>query len=86
MWSRHQELSEADIQAALFQMPTESTGILGLELNEGFNIQNVIGEVVTYYIDRALTESQGNKTLAAQKLGLASYQTLKGWIKKSQIN
>jgi transcriptional regulator with GAF, ATPase, and Fis domain len=82
LWAKSPEISENDIQAALFKMPEKETGILGRELNKNFNIQDVMAEVARSYISQTLTESQGNKTQAAEKLGLASYQILKGWIEK----
>ncbi len=86
LWTQDDEITVEDIEAAIFQIPESKTGILSKELDNNFDIQDVIGEVARHYIKRALDESNGNKTLAAEKLGLASYQTLKGWIQKYQAN
>lgn len=85
LWAQKEEISEEDIKAAIFEMPENQTGILGRDMNESFDIQDVIGEVARHYIKRAMQEAKDNKTLAAEKLGLASYQTLKSWIEKYQV-
>lgn len=86
LWTQDNEITVEDVEAAIFKIPESKTGILSKELDNAFDIQDVIGDVARHYIKRALDESNGNKTLAAEKLGLASYQTLKGWIEKYQAN
>lgn len=44
-----------------------------------------MGEIVRYYITRALQETGGKKTAAARLLGLSSYQTLTNWMKRARI-
>jgi transcriptional regulator with PAS, ATPase and Fis domain len=71
------------------EMPSvEKTGeqILNRQIGAPFDLTEVMGEVARHYIARALEESEGNKTRAADLLGLGSYQTLSNWIEKYEIN
>ena len=61
---------------------TASDGILGRSIEENLELQEVMGEVARHYLERALRESGGNKTKAAEMLGLGSYQTLTNWAEK----
>ncbi len=45
----------------------------------------MIDEVVRHYLEQALQATGGNKTRAAELLGLASYQTLTNWLKKYRL-
>lgn len=56
--------------------------ILGRNLGDGFNLSELMADVARHYLSRAMQEAQGNKTLAASLVGLASYQTLKGWLER----
>lgn len=85
LWSQHKKLSVSDIQKALFAMPESAPGILGCDVSQGIDIQDIIASVVEHYIPRAMTEAQGNKTKAAELLGLKNYQTLNNWIEKYGI-
>lgn len=86
MWATGDSISKAAIESALFQIPEPQSGILGRNMDKSFNIQDVMGEVAQHYIRRALDDAQGNKTQAAEKLGLGSYQTLKGWMDKYNVH
>ena len=62
--------------------PLGDDGILDRSIEDGINLPEIMGEVARHYIDRALENSGGNKTKAANLLGLNSYQTLTNWIEK----
>lgn len=83
--SQTPEISADDVKAALFEVPSTSTNLKDRKLEKGFEIQSVIDELVGHYIDRALTQANGNKTKAAELLGLKSYQTLKNWMEKHNV-
>jgi len=51
-------------------------------LGDGFSIQHVLDEVARHYLRRAIEETDGNKTRAAELLGLNNYQTLTNWMKR----
>lgn len=79
-------VSEDDVRAAL--VPREErvwAGVLNRALTPGFSIEAVLDEVARSYVARALRETEGNKTKAAQLLGLASYQTLSNWMNRLRM-
>lgn len=57
-------------------------GILDRPIDDEFDLPEIMGDVARHYIDRAMEECGGNKTKAAKRLGLNSYQTLTNWIEK----
>ena len=85
LWSTDKLISAIDIQQALFAMPESSEGVLGRDISQGVDIQELIDDIVQHYVPRALSEAQGNKTKAAEFLGLSNYQTLSNWIKKHNV-
>jgi transcriptional regulator with PAS, ATPase and Fis domain len=85
IWSSGGKISGPEMEESLLRMPgrsTSSDGILGRSIEENFELQEVMGEVARHYLERALRESGGNKTKAAEMLGLGSYQTLTNWAEK----
>lgn len=50
------------------------------------DLKQALYEVAQDKISLALTQSGGNKTLAAKKLGLNSYQTLQNWLKRLKLD
>ncbi len=85
LWATGNKITATDIQQALFTMPDGQAGILGRDISQGIEIEEIIGEVAQHYITRAMADAQGNKTKAAALLGLGTYQTLGNWIKKYTI-
>jgi len=85
LWATGNKITATDIQQALFTMPDGQAGILGRDISQGIEIEEIIGEVAQHYITRAMADAQGNKTKAAALLGLGTYQTLGNWIKKYMI-
>jgi transcriptional regulator with PAS, ATPase and Fis domain len=65
--------------------PPESENVLNHPLGGGFNLQEMLGAVARHYLERALREASGNKTRAAELVGLPSYQTLTNWLKKFHL-
>lgn len=51
-------------------------------LDDVFDIQKHLDAVARTYVERALDSTEGNKTRAAELLGLGSYQTLTNWMKR----
>jgi len=85
LWQQDEILSEEDIRGALLETRPIQDRILGRDLSQGIDINEIIKEVCTYYIERALKENNGNKSKAAAMLGLKNYQTLNNWIEKYGI-
>ncbi len=88
VWSLDEELSEEDIQEALLPVPPGGNGeerILNLPIGEGFKLPEIMKKVAVHYLERGLAKKHGNKTKAAEILGLPSYQTLTNWLKKYNL-
>lgn len=86
LWSTGELISDSDITEALFQQPSKNESILFRDINKDFNIQDVMASVAKHYIERALSKHHGNKTRAAEDLGLKNYQTLSNWMSKYGID
>ena len=87
IWSRGTVIDEGEARDALLTAPRSlTTEVLGRPLGGGFNLSDLMGDVARHYLSRAMQEAQGNKTLAASLVGLASYQTLKGWLTRYGVN
>ena len=74
-----------DMREALFPVSTiqkDQEMVLDRSMDNGFSLPDVIAEVACHYLERAVSESKGNKTKAADLLGLPNYQTLTNWLKK----
>jgi transcriptional regulator with PAS, ATPase and Fis domain len=75
---RSEDVREALIPAAL----TQTTDILNRPMEDGFDLQELMGVVARHYLGRALDDAHGNKTQAAKLLGFSHYQTLTNWLAK----
>jgi len=89
VWSPETAITAQDISDALLELPaprrTEET-ILNRQLESGIDLPALIDKVATHYLTRAMELTAGNKTRAAEMLGLPSYQTLTNWLKKYSIS
>jgi len=84
IWSEEPTIQAEDIHEALLPEVETHTeeDILNRPLDKSLDITGLMAQVARHYLDRALEESGGNLTKAAQMLGLGSYQTLKNWMKR----
>lgn len=81
------KITEEEMKGALLPAPSSpGQHILDQPLGATFDLQKVMSEVATHYLQRAMAEAHGNKTEAAKLVGLPSYQTLTNWLKKYGIN
>jgi DNA-binding NtrC family response regulator len=86
VWSDGAQVTADDAKDAIISVPVlNSGGVLDQEFGDGFNIQTVLDGVAKHYLERAIATAKGNKTRAAELLGLGSYQTLTNWLKKYGI-
>lgn len=86
LWSEGKTITAEDIQQALFEMPEDNTRSQFRDASQGIDIKEVIADVSREYIQRALEFTAGNKTQAAQLLGLKNYQTLNNWMEKYGVS
>jgi transcriptional regulator with PAS, ATPase and Fis domain len=85
VWSSGDTIDEEDIKDALLPLPAvppQENGILRRPLENGVDLPELIREVAVHYLNRGLEKTHGNKSKAAELLGLPSYQTLTNWLKK----
>jgi transcriptional regulator with GAF, ATPase, and Fis domain len=85
VWAEEDVVSPEDMREAL--LPVASTHgpadfILDQPIDQGVDIQSIIGTVATHYLQRAIEAAHGNKSKAAELVGLGSYQTLTNWMRK----
>ncbi|MBN1865420.1 MAG: sigma 54-interacting transcriptional regulator [Victivallales bacterium] len=80
IWSSSDIISEADVRSAMLDFPmNRKTAPTMKKIGEGVDLQAKISELAVNYIEQALKESNGNKSRAAEMLGLSNYQTLDNW-------
>jgi len=84
IWSDGVTITVDDVREALiyFESGEKDNKILDRPLEQGFNLTALIATVAKHYLARALDQAAGNKTRAAELLGLPSYQTLTNWLRK----
>ena len=83
VWAAGETIQAEDIREALFSVELQpEEHILHRGLTEDFQLPEVMADVARHYLARAMSEAGGNKSKAAQILGLPNYQTLTNWLKK----
>lgn len=81
--TKNSSISDVDLKKALFVHKELIPGnILNRQLGDNFNLANLLSEVARHYLERALSESGGNKSKAARSIGLSNYQTFDNWVNK----
>ncbi len=88
VWSSQKVIDIEDIREALLPIASEyarKDHVLNQPLAKGINLPEIMKMVAVHYLERAMSESHGNKSKSAQLLGLPSYQTLTNWLKKYGI-
>jgi DNA-binding NtrC family response regulator len=86
IWSETAAISSEDVREAL--LPAATSGrkhVLGRPLGGGLSLPELLKEVARSYLQRAMDEARGNKTKAAELVGLPSYQTLTNWLEKYDV-
>jgi DNA-binding NtrC family response regulator len=83
IWSPGKEVGADDARAAISSAVKKTKeGILDRPLGNGFDLQALLSEIAVHYLERAIKESNGVKTKAADLVGLPSYQTFSNWLDK----
>jgi transcriptional regulator with PAS, ATPase and Fis domain len=86
IWSDGTAISSEDVREALLPaVASARQEVLGRPLGSGFNLSELLKEVARHYLGRAMDEAHGNKTKAAELVGLPSYQTLTNWLAKYEV-
>jgi DNA-binding NtrC family response regulator len=86
VWSDGGTISADDVKESLLSVTAAARkpadGVLNQSLAQSIDLKSIISEVATHYLRRAMQAAQGNKSKAAELVGLPSYQTLTNWLRK----
>lgn len=83
LWTPGTKVGAEDVREQLLQpIQGKPTDLLGRPLGEELQLPDLMAELAKHYLVRALEESEGNKTKAAELVGLPSYQTFTNWMEK----
>ena len=85
LWTGGPRIEANDMRLAILENPvpeTASDWFLNRPFAEDFSLEILIDELKKHYLERAMTESMGRVTLAAEMLGMKNYQTLNNWLKQ----
>lgn len=63
-------------------MENSAESVLDKALGEGFDLEELPGDVAAVYLERAIDQAGGNKSSAADPLGFRNYQTLSNCLKR----
>jgi transcriptional regulator with PAS, ATPase and Fis domain len=85
LWSGSDCIDEAEMRQALFIMEGKQESLLERDIHQGFDINNILAEVESHYIVKALELHDGNKSKVAKLLGYNNHQTLSNRVKKLGI-
>ncbi len=88
LWAQHETITITDVANAIFSKPSSASAPIIDQLTnltaitQDFKLKKVLSEIAGQFIDKALNETNGNKSQAAKLLGFNNYQTLDNWQKK----
>lgn len=84
IWSDDDSVGLEVMREAILVPPrTENaSSVMDRPIDGGVQLEALMSSVARHYLKKALDHTKGNKTRAAELLGLGSYQTLTNWIEK----
>lgn len=85
IWTTTETITAEDMKESLFPVIStnnEHASILNRNIGRGFSLPDLLADVSSHYLQRAIDESKGNKTRMASLLGIPNYQTVSNWLKK----
>lgn len=89
LYAEGDEISGSDMERAIRPIKRLSGGqdsLLDAPIEQGIDINEKISVLSRHYLKRALKETGGNKTRAAELLGLGNAQTVSNWLKKYGVD
>lgn len=84
IWSDEDSISLEAMREAILVLPKSESaiGLMDQAIEGGVQLETLMYNLARHYLKKALDYTNGNKTRAAELLGLGSYQTLTNWIEK----
>jgi transcriptional regulator with PAS, ATPase and Fis domain len=83
LWAEADIIDAADARDALTVFPGDGRDpILERSIDDGLDLQELIGEVARHYLRAALERTNGNKSKAARLLGFTNHQTFANWLER----
>lgn len=87
IWATGATIRPEDVRDAIISVSRSdapSDGILGREIGDGFCLQEVLDEVATHYLTRAMADAESKK-VAANLLGFGNTTTLTNWLSRLKL-
>ena len=86
LWAPNRLVAGDDVQEELLETIQDAPAdLLGRPLGGRLELPGLMAELARHYLQRALAEAAGNKTRAAQLVGLPSYQTFTNWMNRYEV-
>ncbi len=86
IWAKGDTIDAKQLKQVMLEAPSNQVSTFTHSLDSSFDIHDVMGDIPRHYVPIALSDSGGNKTKAANLLGLKSQQVLTKWIEKYRID
>ncbi|MBU3917301.1 sigma-54 dependent transcriptional regulator, partial [bacterium] len=86
IWSEGKEISESEIRESILTALEEKDSTLNQDINSSFEIGKLLAKVELHYFEKALKESHGKASKAANLLGIKNYQTFNNRLEKLREN
>ena len=88
IWCDDDSIGMEVMREAILESPktASASDVMNLPIEDGVQLEPLMSRLAQHYLKKALEHTHGNKTRAAELLGLGSYQTLTNWMKRYDIN
>ncbi len=86
IWSSDGSIKAKDVENSLLGIEEPGSPILEKTMGNGFELEELLGDVAKVYLERAMDQAGDNKSVAADLLGFKNYQTLSNWLKRYRMD